>query len=108
MWKQSSVPGKYGELTSREMAHPFHIHGASFRILSHERQKPPAHQTGWKDTALIDGKAEILVHISTVKRPAAHPFMFHCHLLEHEDAWHDGAIRDRLRAQARCARLIGP
>ncbi|AIJ55942.1 hypothetical protein C086_02205 [Brucella abortus F6/05-3] len=72
------------ELTSREMAHPFHIHGASFRILSMNGKKPPAHQTGWKDTALIDGKAEILVHFDR-EAARSHPFMFHCHLLEHED-----------------------
>ena len=31
------------------MAHPFHVHGASFRILSKNRRNPPAHEAGWKD-----------------------------------------------------------
>jgi blue copper oxidase len=42
------------------------------------------HQSGWKDTALIDGKAEILVHFDR-EGAKSHPFMFHCHVLEHED-----------------------
>lgn len=66
------------------MPHPFHIHGASFRILSLNGKAPPAHQSGWKDTALIDGKAEILVHFDR-EGAKSHPFMFHCHVLEHED-----------------------
>ncbi|MEN5297815.1 multicopper oxidase CueO [Brucella sp. TWI559] len=72
------------ELTTKEMAHPFHIHGASFRILTLNDEAPPQHQSGWKDTALINGKAEVLVHFD---RDATrdHPFMFHCHVLEHED-----------------------
>lgn len=72
------------ELATKEMAHPFHIHGASFRILSLNGKAPPAHQSGWKDTALIDGRAEILVHFDR-EAAKSHPFMFHCHVLEHED-----------------------
>jgi blue copper oxidase len=87
--KRVDVEAKMGsweiwELTTKEMAHPFHIHGASFRILTLNGKAPPAHQSGWKDTALIDGKAELLVHFDREAVPS-HPFMFHCHVLEHED-----------------------
>jgi FtsP/CotA-like multicopper oxidase with cupredoxin domain len=73
------------EITSIGMAHPFHIHGALFRILSIEGQPPPAHLVGWKDTVLVEDKAELLVAFN---QPATrqHPFMYHCHILEHEDA----------------------
>ena len=73
------------EILSVGMAHPFHIHGASFRVLSINGQSPPAHLTGWKDVVLVEGNAELLVAFT---RPATqqHPFMFHCHILEHEDA----------------------
>jgi blue copper oxidase len=73
------------EITSIGMAHPFHVHGALFRILSIEGAPPPAHLTGWKDTVLVEDKAELLVAFN---QPAAreHPFMYHCHILEHEDA----------------------
>jgi blue copper oxidase len=73
------------EIFSVGMVHPFHIHGASFRILSINGQSPPAHLTGWKDVVLVEEKAELLV---TFNQPATpqHPFMYHCHVLEHEDA----------------------
>jgi blue copper oxidase len=73
------------EIESVGMAHPFHVHGASFRILSIKGEPPPAHLTGWKDVVLVEDTAELLVAFN---RPAAreHPFMYHCHVLEHEDA----------------------
>jgi blue copper oxidase len=73
------------EIVSRGMAHPFHVHGASFRILSLSRAPPPAHLAGWKDVVLVEDAAELLVAFN---RPATrvHPFMYHCHILEHEDA----------------------
>ena len=73
------------EITSIGMAHPFHIHGAQFRILSIEGAQPPAHLTGWKDTVLVEDKAELLVAFSQ-SATREHPFMYHCHILEHEDA----------------------
>ena len=73
------------EVVAIGMAHPFHVHGASFRILSIEGAPPAAHLAGWKDVALVEDKAELLVAFN---RPATreHPFMYHCHILEHEDA----------------------
>jgi len=49
------------EITSIGMAHPFHVHGALFRILSIEGAPPPTHLAGWKDTVLVEDKAELLV-----------------------------------------------
>jgi FtsP/CotA-like multicopper oxidase with cupredoxin domain len=73
------------EVVSVGMAHPFHIHGALFRILSIAGASPPPHLTGWKDVVLVEDKAELLVAFN---RPATrdHPFMYHCHILEHEEA----------------------
>jgi blue copper oxidase len=73
------------EIVSIGMAHPFHVHGASFRILSLDGASPPAHLAGWKDVVLVEDKAELLVAFN---HPATreHPFMYHCHILEHEDA----------------------
>ena len=73
------------EIVSLGMAHPFHIHGASFRILSLNGAPPPAHLAGWKDVVLVEDEAELLVAFN---QPAAreHPFMYHCHILEHGDA----------------------
>lgn len=72
------------EIISADMPHPFHVHGASFRILSSNGERPAAHQAGWKDVILVEEHAEILVRFN---HPASahHPFMYHCHILEHED-----------------------
>ena len=73
------------KVVSVGMAHPFHIHGALFRILSIGGASPPAHLAGWKDVVLVEDSAELLVAFN---RPATrdHPFMYHCHILEHEEA----------------------
>jgi FtsP/CotA-like multicopper oxidase with cupredoxin domain len=66
------------------MAHPFHIHGASFRIVSTDGRSPAAHAAGWKDVVLVEEHAEILVRFDNPAPPRM-PFMYHCHILEHED-----------------------
>ncbi|WP_449370535.1 multicopper oxidase family protein [Thiomonas sp.] len=68
------------------MAHPFHYHSTSFQILSRNGQAPAAHEAGWKDTVLAR-RGETVRLIAHFNQPAgdAHPFMFHCHILEHED-----------------------
>jgi FtsP/CotA-like multicopper oxidase with cupredoxin domain len=73
------------EIVSIGMPHPFHVHGALFRVLSLDGKPPPAHLAGWKDVVLVEAKAELLVSFT---KPATreHPFMYHCHILEHEDA----------------------
>jgi FtsP/CotA-like multicopper oxidase with cupredoxin domain len=73
------------EVVSIGMAHPFHIHGALFRILSIAGAPPPPHLAGLKDVVLVEDRAELLVAFN---QPATrdHPFMYHCHILEHEEA----------------------
>jgi cuproxidase len=73
------------EVVSIGMAHPFHIHGALFRIVSIAGAPPPPHLAGWKDLVLVEDRAELLVGFN---QPATrdHPFMYHCHILEHEEA----------------------
>ena len=72
------------EIQSAAMAHPFHIHGVSFRILSNGGRKPRPEQSGWKDVVLVAEQAEILVRFDHPAAPKM-PFMYHCHILEHED-----------------------
>jgi FtsP/CotA-like multicopper oxidase with cupredoxin domain len=66
------------------LAHPFHIHGAMFQVVREDSRTPRPEHTGWKDTVLVTGQSELLVRFD---RPASAniPFMFHCHILEHED-----------------------
>ena len=72
------------EIRSTAMAHPFHMHGVSFRILSNNGRPPRPEQSGWKDVVLVEELAEILVRFDH-PAPAKQPFMYHCHILEHED-----------------------
>jgi len=72
-------------IRSEMMAHPFHIHGTSFRILSIDGTPPPAHLSGLKDVVLVEDVVELLVPFN-VAADKDHPFMAHCHILEHEDA----------------------
>ncbi len=69
-----------------EMAHPFHAHGTSFQILSRNGMAPPDHERGWKDVVFVR-RNETVRLAARFDQPAdlAHPFMYHCHILEHED-----------------------
>lgn len=72
------------EITSDMMAHPFHVHGTSFTVVSQGGRAVPYSQMGAKDVVLVDGSAEILVRFDK-PATAETPYMFHCHILEHED-----------------------
>ncbi|MEM1066132.1 MAG: multicopper oxidase domain-containing protein [Pseudomonadota bacterium] len=68
-----------------DMLHPFHIHGCSFRILSQNGTAPPDYASGWKDMVHVEeGWSEVLVRFD-YDAPADAPYMYHCHILEHED-----------------------
>ena len=73
-WVISSFDGK----------HPFHLHGASFLVLSMNGNDTPPHEQGWKDTVKVDDEAEILVQFE-LEADDENPYMYHCHILEHED-----------------------
>jgi blue copper oxidase len=65
--------------------HPFHVHGVHFRVLSEGGAAPRAENAGWKDTVLAAGQIEIEVRFDHRADPLF-PYMYHCHILEHEDA----------------------
>jgi len=67
------------------LSHPFHIHGVRFQVLSENGRPPRAENTGWKDTVLVEDQVELLVEF-TQRAPLDKPYMYHCHILEHEDA----------------------
>lgn len=71
-------------ITADMMWHPFHVHGVLFQVLSLGDQAPPAQYAGWHDTVLVAGSAEIAMRF-TQSASEQHPFMYHCHILEHED-----------------------
>ena len=74
------------------MAHPIHLHGQYFQILSRQQTKPSdAYNSvkdgfiegGWKDTVLVMPGEE--VKIIKPFQDFKGLFMYHCHNLEHED-----------------------
>jgi len=72
-------------VTVDDLQHPFHIHGCSFRILSTDEGPAPAYAQGWKDMVHVGGGwSEVLVKFD-YDAPATAPYMYHCHILEHED-----------------------
>ncbi len=69
------------------MAHPLHIHHRHFQVLDIDGQPPPVHLAGWKDTILVEPGQffRLLLKFEGTPDPDF-PYMFHCHILEHEDA----------------------
>ncbi|VAW33672.1 Multicopper oxidase [hydrothermal vent metagenome] len=69
------------------VGHPFHIHDDTFQILSRNGVAPAANEMGWKDTVFVSPMetVKIIRPFVDFSDPVI-PYMFHCHLLEHEDA----------------------
>jgi blue copper oxidase len=69
-----------------QVAHPFHIHDVEFQIIDFNGDNPPQDQQGWKDVVLVMP----LQSVSFIAKfedfaDNAVPYMYHCHLLHHED-----------------------
>jgi FtsP/CotA-like multicopper oxidase with cupredoxin domain len=66
--------------------HVFHLHDVRFRVLDIDGAPPPPVLAGWKDTIrLVPGRRfRLLVRFEDYADPAG-AYMFHCHVLEHED-----------------------
>lgn len=63
--------------------HPFHVHGVQFRIIEKNARTPPANERGWKDTVMVKDGEEVRILVRFKKKGL---FMYHCHILEHEDS----------------------
>jgi FtsP/CotA-like multicopper oxidase with cupredoxin domain len=68
------------------LPHSFHVHDMQYRILSIDGSPPPARLAGYKDTIALEGDREyrLLVRFDDYADPTT-PYMYHCHLLWHED-----------------------
>lgn len=62
--------------------HNFHIHGVQFQVLEFNDKLPPLNMMGWKDTILLNFGESAKIIVRFTQRGV---FMFHCHLMEHED-----------------------
>jgi len=68
------------------MAHPMHVHGVRMSLLSRDGAQPAAHEQGLRDTFIVDAMQTVSVAVQTPLVASSVPNMFHCHILEHEDA----------------------
>lgn len=70
-----------------QVRHPIHLHGHSFRVLGSNRRSLPVH---WADTVLVAPRERV-----TIAFQADNPgnWMFHCHLIEHQEAGMMGYLR---------------
>ncbi|RXZ70433.1 multicopper oxidase family protein [Agromyces albus] len=68
------------------MPHSFHVHDVQFRIASIDGAAPPPELAGWKDTffAQPETEFELILRFEDYADPDT-PYMYHCHLLWHED-----------------------
>lgn len=67
--------------------HNFHVHTVQFQVLDIDGQAPPPQLQGWKDTVYLAPGSEVRI-IATFPDQAdpTWPYMYHCHLLWHEDS----------------------
>ena len=71
-----------------QAAHPIHVHGPQFRVLSRTGGAPNALRegiadAGWQDTVLVLPGETVRVQIPFTRHPGL--YLYHCHILEHED-----------------------
>ena len=77
VWKLSALDGEL---------HTFHVHDVQFQVLSVDGKAPPPHLRGWKDTVFLGQNKPVVIiaRFADYADPAT-PYMFHCHVLRHED-----------------------
>jgi len=77
IWKFTNATG---------MAHPIHVHGVRISLLTRDGALPPAYERGLRDTFVVQSMETVTVAVATPAVASPTPLMFHCHILEHEDA----------------------
>jgi len=69
------------------IAHPFHIHDVQFFILDINGVPPPPELQGYNDVVLVPagmGNVRFIAEFNDFANDSI-PYMFHCHMLTHED-----------------------
>ncbi len=73
-------------INTTDVAHPFHIHDIQFYILDINGNPPPLGQHGQKDVVLVhpNDTVRFITQFETFA-DNNEPYMYHCHILHHED-----------------------
>ena len=73
-------------MDSTMVAHPFHVHDVQFFILDRDGNSPPPEERGWKDIVLVQPNETVRIIMKfTDFTDSVIPYMYHCHILMHED-----------------------
>ncbi|MBP6574936.1 MAG: multicopper oxidase domain-containing protein [Flavobacteriales bacterium] len=73
-------------VNNTQVGHPIHIHDIQFNILDRNGLDPQTWELGWKDVVFVPamGSARVITRFDDHADPEM-PYMYHCHLLMHED-----------------------
>jgi FtsP/CotA-like multicopper oxidase with cupredoxin domain len=78
---------------SSPMAHPFHAHAVQYQILERDGKPATGTDLGWKDTFLVQPGKTVKIIAKFDPTINVGDYMYHCHILEHEDAGMMGYFR---------------
>ncbi|MFQ3786725.1 multicopper oxidase family protein [Halomonas sp. A29] len=93
--------GRVGEVEEWEifndshMDHPFHVHGTHFQVVAERKADGDWHETpwlAWKDTVNLAPYERARIRLAF---QAPGDWLFHCHIIEHEEMGMMAAIRVR-------------
>ena len=94
IWEVTSNTNMMGGMmmgsSNSDIYHNFHIHAVQFQILSRDGKKPPKNERGWKDTFVMEENERVRIIMRFLHKGV---FMYHCHILEHEDNGMMGQFR---------------
>lgn len=77
LWKVTNSSGE---------PHSFHVHDVQFQVLSVGGAPPAVELSGWKDTIYLTPKTEFQIIMRFTDYTDRNlPYMYHCHMLLHED-----------------------
>ena len=73
-------------ITADTGMHVFHVHQTQFQVLSINGEPPQPEEAGWEDSIFVDPGREVVI-ASRFNTHADNdtPYMYHCHILDHED-----------------------
>jgi FtsP/CotA-like multicopper oxidase with cupredoxin domain len=84
-WEFENISGPMG----MQMAHPIHLHGTQFRVVSRvggseaNALREGLVDGGWTDTVLVLPGETVRIQVTFGTHPGL--YLYHCHILEHED-----------------------
>ncbi len=86
-WEEWAITSKRG---MHGFDHSLHVHGGSFIVTSVNGKSPNADYAGWQDTIYI--RPTDVVKIAVPITSSKGLYVYHCHILEHEDVGMMGTL----------------